>query len=41
LRDAGLIRTTKQGVEHLNSVRWDGVNERFAGLLKTVMKFQL
>jgi DNA-binding transcriptional ArsR family regulator len=40
LRDAGLIRTTKQGVENLNSVRWDEVNERFPGLLKTVMKFQ-
>lgn len=40
LRDAGLIRTTKQGVEHLNSVRWDDVNERFPGLLKAIMKFQ-
>jgi len=41
LCDAGLIRTTQQGVENLNSVRWDEVNERFPGLLKTVMKFQL
>jgi DNA-binding transcriptional ArsR family regulator len=40
LRDAGLIRTTKQGVEHLNSVRWDDVNERFPGLLRTILKFQ-
>ena len=40
LRDAGLIRTTKLGVEHLNTVRWDDVNERFPGLLKTVIKFQ-
>jgi DNA-binding transcriptional ArsR family regulator len=40
LRDAGLIRTTKQGVENLNSVRWDEVNERFPGLLKAIMKFQ-
>jgi DNA-binding transcriptional ArsR family regulator len=40
LRDAGLIRTTKQGVEHLNTVRWDEVNERFPGLLKTIMRFQ-
>lgn len=39
LRDAGLIRTTKRGVEHLNSVRWDDVNERFPGLLKTIMRF--
>jgi DNA-binding transcriptional ArsR family regulator len=40
LRDAGLIRTTKQGVEHLNSVRWDDLSERFPGLLAAIMKFQ-
>ena len=40
LRDAGLIRTTKRGVENLNSARWDDVNERFPGLLKAIMKFQ-
>ena len=40
LRDAGLIRTTKRGVENLNSVRWDDVNGRFPGLLKAIMKFQ-
>jgi DNA-binding transcriptional ArsR family regulator len=40
LRDGGLIRTTKHGVENLNSVRWDDVNERFPGLLSAVMKFQ-
>jgi DNA-binding transcriptional ArsR family regulator len=40
LRDAGLIRTTKHGVENLNSVRWDDVNERFPGLLAAIMKFQ-
>jgi DNA-binding transcriptional ArsR family regulator len=40
LRDAGLIRTTKHGVENLNSVRWDDVNGRFPGLLKAIMKFQ-
>jgi DNA-binding transcriptional ArsR family regulator len=40
LRDAGLIRTTKQGVENLNCVRWDEVNARFPGLLKAIMKFQ-
>ena len=40
LRDAGLIRTTKQGVENLNSARWDDVNQRFPGLLKAIMKFQ-
>ena len=40
LRDAGLIRTTKQGVENLNSGRWDDVNERFPGLLKAIIKLQ-
>jgi DNA-binding transcriptional ArsR family regulator len=40
LRDAGLIRTAKQGVENLNSVRWDDLNERFPGLLTMIMKFQ-
>jgi DNA-binding transcriptional ArsR family regulator len=40
LRDAGLIRTEKQGVENRNSVRWDDLNERFPGLLAAVMKFQ-
>jgi DNA-binding transcriptional ArsR family regulator len=40
LRDAGLIRTTKQGVENLNCVRWHEVNARFPGLLKAIMKFQ-
>ncbi len=40
LRDAGLIRTTKEGVENLNSVRWEEVNRRFPGLLKAIMKFQ-
>jgi DNA-binding transcriptional ArsR family regulator len=40
LREAGLIRTTKQGVENLKSVRSDDLNERFPGLLSTIMKFQ-
>jgi DNA-binding transcriptional ArsR family regulator len=40
LRDSGLIRTTKQGVENLNCVRWDEVNARFPGLLKAIMKHQ-
>jgi DNA-binding transcriptional ArsR family regulator len=40
LRDAGLIRTTRQGVENLNSVRWNEVNARFPGLLRAIMKFQ-
>lgn len=40
LREAGLIRTTKHGVENLNCVRWDELNERFPGLLATIMKFE-
>jgi DNA-binding transcriptional ArsR family regulator len=40
LRDAGMIRTTKQGVENLNSVRWDDLNERFPGLVTAIMKFE-
>jgi DNA-binding transcriptional ArsR family regulator len=39
LRDAGLIHTTKQGVENRNSVRLTEVNERFPGLLKAILKF--
>jgi DNA-binding transcriptional ArsR family regulator len=40
LRDAGLIRTTKQGVENRNSVRLAEVNERFPGLLKAILKLE-
>src|SRR5258708_24013671 len=40
LRDAGLIRTTKHGVENLNSPRLDDVTDRFPWLLKAIMKFQ-
>ena len=40
LREAGLIRTTKQGVENLNRVRLEELNERFPGLLKAILKFQ-
>lgn len=38
LREAGLIRTVKQGVEHRNTVRLEEVNERFPGLLKMIIK---
>ncbi len=40
LREAGLIHTTKRGVENLNSVRWDEISERFPGLLRAILKFQ-
>jgi DNA-binding transcriptional ArsR family regulator len=38
LREAGLIRTVKQGVEHRNTIRADDINARFPGLLKTILK---
>lgn len=38
LRDAGLIRTTKRGVENRNTIRFDEINERFPGLLKIILK---
>ena len=40
LREAGLIRTTKRGVESSNRVRLEDLNERFPGLLKTILRFQ-
>jgi DNA-binding transcriptional ArsR family regulator len=38
LREAGIIRTTKQGVEHQNVIRTDDIESRFPGLLKTIMQ---
>lgn len=38
LRDAGLIRTTKRGIENRNEVREKEINDMFPGLLKTVLK---
>jgi DNA-binding transcriptional ArsR family regulator len=38
LREAGLIRTAKKGVENRNEVRVDDINARFPGLLKLVLK---
>ncbi|MBI1276150.1 helix-turn-helix domain-containing protein [bacterium] len=37
LREAGLIHTTKQGVEHRNTVRVEDINARFPGLLKLIL----
>lgn len=37
LREAGLIHTTKQGVENRNTVRVSDINARFPGLLKLVL----
>jgi DNA-binding transcriptional ArsR family regulator len=38
LREAGLIQTTKKGVEHQNVVREADINARFPGLLKAILK---
>ncbi len=37
LREAGLIRTEKRGVENRNEIRED-VNKLFPGLVKSIMK---
>ncbi|UFZ05394.1 helix-turn-helix domain-containing protein [Bradyrhizobium ontarionense] len=37
LREAGLIQTTKKGVEHRNVVREADINARFPKLLKTIL----
>ena len=39
LREAGIIRTSKIGVENRNIVRLDDINARFPGLLKQILKF--
>jgi DNA-binding transcriptional ArsR family regulator len=38
LREAGLIRTVKKGVENRNTLRADDINTKFPGLLKLVLK---
>ena len=38
MRESGLIRTTKQGVEHRNVIRKDEINDKFPGLLKTMLQ---
>src|SRR3954470_4858980 len=39
LREAGLIQTTKQGVERRNVVREADLNARFPKLLKTIVGY--
>ncbi len=39
LREAGLIRTSKQGVQHRNVLREDDINARFPKLLKTILNY--
>src|SRR5438128_1262092 len=36
LREAGLIRTTKKGIEHQNILRIEDINSRFPGLLDLI-----
>ena len=39
LREAGIVRTSKIGVENRNIIRIDDINARFPGLLKNILKF--
>jgi DNA-binding transcriptional ArsR family regulator len=38
LRDAGIIRTVKKGVEHISVLRLDELEQRFPGLLSTILE---
>lgn len=38
LREAGVIRTEKRGVEHRNVLRQDDLEARFPGLVEAVLK---
>ena len=40
LREAGLIRTTKKGVETINVVRTEDLNARFPKLLATLLSLK-
>jgi len=39
LREAGIVRTSKMGVENRNSLRIEDIEARFPGLLKKILKF--
>lgn len=39
LREAGIIRTSKIGVENRNVLRIDDINARFPGLLKQILEY--
>jgi DNA-binding transcriptional ArsR family regulator len=39
LREAGIIRTRKMGVEHRNVLRIDDINVRFPDLLNQILQF--
>lgn len=40
LRENGLIRSEKIGVEVINTLRKDEIDKRFPGLLDSILKFQ-
>jgi DNA-binding transcriptional ArsR family regulator len=37
LREAGIVRTRKEGTQHLNSLRREELEQRFPGLLEAVL----
>lgn len=39
LRESGLIRMSKKGVENHSVVRLEEINQKFPGLLKTILKY--
>lgn len=39
LRESGLIRSEKVGVEVINSLRTEDLNKRFPGLLDSILEF--
>ena len=40
LREAGLVRTVKKGVENINMLRREELEARFPGLLNTILAYR-
>lgn len=38
LREAGIVKIRTEGTQSLTSIRWDDLEARFPGLLKSVLK---
>ena len=38
LREAGIVRVRTEGTQSLTSLRWEDLEARFPGLLKTILK---
>jgi DNA-binding transcriptional ArsR family regulator len=38
LREAGIVRIRTEGTQSLTSVRWDDLEARFPGVLKSILK---